>query len=552
MTLLHPWLFAAGAAAVSLPVAVHFLTRPRPVKMPLSTIRFVMEAIQQKRSRYRLRDWIVLMLRAAAVMLLAWGFARPMMGAKPLVHVGDAGKAVRVVLLDSSASMAANSHGTSAFERARTTAERYLEYQSDLRADLLLAAAKPNAVFDAASMNFGALRAALTAAKARPERLDVAAALNQAGEVLAKVPSPGVRRELVIISDFQRSSWASADFSVIPKETLIQFESVAPKETPGNLAILNVTSEGKMELGRAGRVNVEVGNYSASARNVRVEVKVGEDAHSVSGNCPPRIKTTLSVEITPHTAGWVNGQAGIVGADDALGEDNSRYFVMNVHESPVFALVTRESAAPRTTSSHFLERALAPMSGERVVRIDPAEMSREKLTGSSLIVLDHPGKLNPTQAQMLAELMRHGNAMLYVASDNDDAGNLKSISDAAGADLKMPVEFAASRGAQSVFIAEWKKDQPPFNTLGEEAGALIAPLRFAGTLTSHRLTTGLPDDILATYSDRSAMLVITSCGAGNLAVLNVDLTRSDLASSPVFVPLVGEIAARLMGVQLWD
>jgi hypothetical protein len=545
MTLLHPWLFAAGAAAVSLPVAVHFLTRPRPVKMPLSTIRFVMEAIQQKRSRYRLRDWIVLMLRAAAVMLLAWGFARPMMGAKPLVHVGDAGKAVRVVLLDSSASMAATSCGTSAFERARATAEKYLEYQSDLRADLLLAAAKPSAVFDEASMNFGALRDALRMAKPRPERLDVTATLNKAGDVLAKVSAPDVRRELVIVADFQRSSWASADFSAIPKETLIQFESVAAKETPGNLAILNVSSSGKMELGRPARVDVEVGNYSASARDVQVEVKIGEEGYSVSGNCPPRIKTTLSAMVTPRAAGWIKGLARIIGADDALPEDDSRHFVMNVSSSPVYALITRESAKPRASSSHFLERALAPMGGERVVRINPAEMSREKLAGSSLIVLDHPGKLNAAQAQLLAVLMRHGEGMLYVASENDDAANLKLISDAAGADLKMPVEFAPSRGGESVFVAEWKRDQAPFDALGEEAGAVIAPLRFAGTLVSHRLATGLPDDILATYSDRSAMLVISACAAGNLAVLNVDLTRSDLASSPVFVPLVGEIAARL-------
>src|SRR3989442_13764771 len=118
MTFLHPWAIGAGAAAVGLPVLIHFLTRPRPLRLSLSTLRFVREAVQQKRARHRLRDWIILLLRAAAVCLLAWAFARPLIGAKPLI--ADApGDAVRVVILDRSQSMAAVSNGVQAFERAR-------------------------------------------------------------------------------------------------------------------------------------------------------------------------------------------------------------------------------------------------------------------------------------------------------------------------------------------------------------------------------------------------------------------------------------------------
>jgi len=41
--------------------------------------------VRQKRARHRLRDWIILLLRAGAVALLAWAFARPLIGAKPLI-----------------------------------------------------------------------------------------------------------------------------------------------------------------------------------------------------------------------------------------------------------------------------------------------------------------------------------------------------------------------------------------------------------------------------------------------------------------------------------
>ena len=38
--ILHPWAIAIGVLAAGLPVLIHWLTRPRPVRFPLSTIRF--------------------------------------------------------------------------------------------------------------------------------------------------------------------------------------------------------------------------------------------------------------------------------------------------------------------------------------------------------------------------------------------------------------------------------------------------------------------------------------------------------------------------------
>ena len=56
MTFLHPWAIVIGVAAAAAPVLIHWLTRPRPVRMPLSTLRFVREAVRQRRSWRRLRD----------------------------------------------------------------------------------------------------------------------------------------------------------------------------------------------------------------------------------------------------------------------------------------------------------------------------------------------------------------------------------------------------------------------------------------------------------------------------------------------------------------
>ena len=154
MSFLHPWAIGIGLLAAALPLAVHWLTRPKPVPMPLSTVRFVREALRQRRARHRLRDFVVLGLRMLAVLLLAWAVSRPLLGRQPLVTPGESGDAVRVVVLDVSQSLSAEHHGIQLFERARPAAAAYLADAPGLQANLVLAGAAARPVFDRFSTNF--------------------------------------------------------------------------------------------------------------------------------------------------------------------------------------------------------------------------------------------------------------------------------------------------------------------------------------------------------------------------------------------------------------
>src|SRR5262245_29026655 len=182
MTFLHPWAVALGVAAAALPLAIHWLTRPRPVRLPLSTIRFVQEAVRQRRARHRLRDYVVLALRTVAILCLAWAVARPLIGAQQANAQTDEGTISRVVILDVSQSMAAEAGGVQVFERARAVAARHLEEQSGLQANVILAGSTAKAPFERLSSNLGALREEVANAKPRPERLQLQAAINLASE----------------------------------------------------------------------------------------------------------------------------------------------------------------------------------------------------------------------------------------------------------------------------------------------------------------------------------------------------------------------------------
>ncbi|MEX1098739.1 MAG: VWA domain-containing protein [Planctomycetales bacterium] len=553
---LHPWAITIGVLAAALPVVVHWLTRPRPVRRPLSTLRFVREAVRQRRARYRLRDLLVLALRTAAVLLLAAAIARPLWGDRAPAAAETAGGTVRIVILDASASMAAVNDGIQSFERGRSLASRKLAYEPGLKANLVLAAARPRAVFTLPASNLAALREELAQAAPRPERLDAQAALNLASEMLARAGQGDIRRELVILSDLQRTNWARADFSVLPADTKIELEALAPESAPPNLAVLRVRTSGRPEVNQEFQIQADVGNFSPTPRQVQVDVTLGDATYRLEGLCPPRAATTLSAPIRPKQAGWHVGEARLVQVDDALPADDRLPCALEVLPPPVYALLTRQAASERPSSSYYLERALMPFDEQetqapsRVVRMQPANLDLRALAAADLVLIDHPGRLEEAAINRLAAMLRRGTGVLYVAAEPIDAANLKLLAQAAGGGLQMPVEFSpppAGRARQDLFLTEVSRDGPPFTMFGDQLAAAIGPLRFAGGLTSRRLETGIADDVLATFDDRTACLVRTSADAGILAVLNADLERSNLHRSELFVPLLEELASELTG-----
>jgi len=468
-----------------------------------------------------------------------------------------AGDAVRVVLLDVSQSMAATDRGIQALERARSAAAGFLRYRPGLWANLIVAAAGARPVFDGPSTNFEALREELSRAEPLPQRLDVPRALGTAARLLSPAsPDDRRRRELVVGSDFQRSNWQRADFSVLPEGTQIQLEAIRPAETPANLSIVRAECRLGSPGSRQAPLAVEVANDSRTTQKVAVEVALGDAVYQLSGVCPAGQRTTLAESIELRQAGWQTGQARLLGVDDALMADNVRPLVARTRPQPVYALITRQGAAERPSSSHCLECALVPdarrqqeEASGRVIRLSPQALDQAALAQAEVIVLDHPGRLAPESIHMLAGLMRRGRPVLYVSSELVDAVNLQRLSEAAGAGLQMPAEFTPppqGHFRRDLFLTSVRADEAPFRVFGDRLPAVLGRLRFAGGLTSRRLPNAVPDEILATYNDGSACLVLTAADAGALAVLNADLGASNLPKTAACVPLLDELWRRMI------
>ena len=259
--------------------------------------------------------------------------------------------------------MAATDANVGGFQLAKVQAKRFLDAESGLKANLILAGAQPKAVFEQPSANLKVLGDALVEAKAKPEHIDVQAALSMASAMLAS-DDPDSESEVIVVSDFQRSNWAAVDFSVLPKTTRIKLESVAKPETLANIAIESARFLEQPTAGAPATLEVEVGNFSTAARNVNVEVTIGPAVVNLEGGCPAGRSTLLTAEVSLPSTGWQVGWAKIADNLDALSVDDKFPFVVQAIDSPGIAVVTQQSARKIPSSSYYVQTALQPFDDE--------------------------------------------------------------------------------------------------------------------------------------------------------------------------------------------
>ena len=93
-------------AALALPVLFHLLRRTPRGRQPFSTLMFLSPSPPRLARRSRLENVLLLLLRAAALAILAFAFARPFLREAIPLPIQEQGNRRTAILVDTSASMA--------------------------------------------------------------------------------------------------------------------------------------------------------------------------------------------------------------------------------------------------------------------------------------------------------------------------------------------------------------------------------------------------------------------------------------------------------------
>jgi hypothetical protein len=536
-----------GSAALGVPILIHLLTRRTPRDMVFPTLQFIRSAKANQSSIHRLRHILLLIVRTALFLFILLAFLKPILirGAGFASKDDKAGKST-VILMDASASMGYSSGAVTSFSRAKVAALEILDHHNAKdRVNLVLMTAVPQSSFDSLIENLFLLRKDVREAQLTQEHADINAALAEAVRQLDSVP--GRRKEIYLISDFQRSNWSSVNFGTVSRNIQIVFIPVGPNNAE-NISITSVAVlPASPTVAEPAEIVCKVANYSDRSCEVPLELMF-EDGEVLSQQVSlgPRMTASASFRVRIHKSGRYECRLSI--PNDGLEVDDRRFFTFGVTQAINILLVSDDTPEKTKSGSLFLNRAINPFwqaqdatAVASVIRSE--QLSELNVAGVQVVMLSGINELSRPAAEVLINYLRDGGSVVYFHVGGADAHNLKVLTDVSEGDFMAPYTITGqidlSLKGNHATLAEANFDHRLLSKF-KESGEL-SDFQFYSFFSTERVKQ--KGQILLRYDDRNIAMAEKTVGSGTILLCNFgcSLEHSDIARHTLFVPLVHEI-----------
>ena len=555
--------FLLGLLAIGIPIALHLRHRDkdRPFRFP--SLMFLEQLPIRTAQRRRVTDWPLLLLRALALALLAFAFARPVFTRQALTGSDSRAKAV-VLLLDRSQSMGLEGVWQTALDSAKSVIAG------------LDARDRVGVVFfdDASELaqrltdDKGAAVAVLGAAKPMPRGTRFAPALRTARQML--LDAPYAAAEIVVISDLQRAGTVGVAGINLPTGVELRAINVGSSSL-ANSAVRSVEAR---RVNDASAIASAGGSGAVGSREL-LAVKARVTSRALAS--PRSVAATLVVngrDAATQTVALTNGEAVVTFppvpvpesdvsgtvrlATDALPADDQFQFVVPRDNALRVVVMTPEDA--RADETLFFERALSIGRAPEIVvsRVRVSSLDAATLRTASVVVVWDATPSSSGNA-MLRSYVEDGGGLIYVAGSRM-GGSARSTGSAAAnpatANSNVTSDPAALLPVKFTGIADRLADRGGTLTGLRLEHPLFAPFRDAGDallvarfLRYPRMDVLVGGETLARFDDGLPAIVERKLGAGRivLTATALDATSSDFALQPAFLPFLRQLMMHTSG-----
>lgn len=518
ISLLHAGL-AAGAALAALPVILHLFMRQTPKHIVFPALRLIRQRQKKSRKRLRIKNWLLLLARAALIALMALALARPSLVTQATLGAEEVPTALGLVF-DTSLSMGYKEKpDRNLLDEAKERALEILKKLPDTSQVFVVDSAEPGVPV---ALSPAAARKQIDGLTLRAANRPLNAAVGQAYEGVAGSDRP--RHEVYVLTDLARSSWNSSQ----PVEGLERIKKV---KSGVSTFVLRLTPKGAHDVA----VVAAEPSTSVAIRGEPVEVRaklrslgpatkrvaefyldgVKKDQKSVdlpaNGEVEVRFQTPrLDPGVALH-----QGEVRIGGAPDPLAFDDNRYFSFTVEPAKRVLIVS-----DRPIDSVFVAYALDPDPATlapgtprtcQVERPTPAEFAAMTVdvlkvyTGVFLLNVSAPGE---STWEMLNAYVRQGGGLVIGLGDltppeRYNSGSAASLLPATLVERKRPLP-------RTTFGSVADNTHPLFRAYPKELDALLSavpvfqhwgvkPSEGAGTRTLLSYVDGAPALIERTF-----------------------------------------------------
>ncbi len=539
-------LLLGGATLVAAPIILHMVMRRTPVPHTFPALRFLQERAIANRRRLQVSHLLLLLLRMAAILLLALALARPVLRGAGWLPNAEAPVAAALVF-DTAPRMLLREGNRTRLEQAVARGRLLLDKLPEGSQIAVLDTAGTPAAFDpvraATEVRLDRLGAA-TPVTALPAAIAEARRLLETAELQ--------RRELYVFTDCSHGAWDNAAAPVAaageepepgPAVLYVDVGGAAPR----NLAIDAVELSGdRVAAGTPLVVSATISRVGTDAVRAAALEILGDDGRFVRRGMKPVEPrdgpTTVSFEVGGLRPGTRQGRVVLDGSDD-LPADDQRSFTVEVGTA---ARVIVASPRPAARTARFLVEALAPAALRRAgtARFMPDPVDYEALdatdweTAAGIVLLDPP-PLTDRQWEALAGWVAQGRGLVVwlgpaaaagfnspAARDllggeavrvwrSPDAGNFL-----APASLDHPILAAFRRVGDAVpwqdfpVFRHWEFS--PLEPAGEPAGGVADDVAAAGR----------PAAVVARYRNGLPAVLERRLGQGTVVVVTTPVSRS--------------------------
>ncbi|MCH8879071.1 MAG: BatA domain-containing protein [Planctomycetes bacterium] len=455
--LVTPWLFAAGSAAVSIPIIIHLLAKRRFKRVRWAAIDFLIMAEKENRRRINIQQLILLILRCLAIFLIGLLLARPYMRPTGLAGVfGAEAPRHRVFILDDSFSMSYTTGATTTFDKARSTVIRLLEWSYQEAPHDRITFLKTSRPQVPIVSNLTLNEKQLLELRSTLERLEPSSLPSHYDDLLAQLVEglladpQELNTAVYIVSDFQRNDWLSTQSSVLSPQSsssgspLSAFDDWPELNKPGivliqvaeaerpNVAITALrTTQPQMVATIDSRLMATISNFSSQTfeeQELRVYLN---DAAQPTVRMPaisPGQSADVAIDITFPEDDFQQVRVEI--PTDSLGLDDQCTTAWRV-QSAIKVLLVNGEPSTRTIDDEVavLRTALHPegevFSGVQVAIADESELDSAagiaNLDDVHLLILANVYRLSEETVNRIEAFVAGGGGLAIFLGDQVDA-----------------------------------------------------------------------------------------------------------------------------------
>ncbi len=546
------WMFGLGGLAIAFPLLFHLIRRMPRGKQTFSSLMFLRQSPPRITRKSRLENWLLLLLRSLAVVLLALAFMRPFI---PLATQVTPSIAKRVaILLDTSASMQRSDQWPQAVRKVEELLNTLAEDDDialltfDARVNIVLPFEQPAQQSLTLARKKDLIRDELRQLKPTWSKTDLGNALIATAEHLE---DSEVRRDLsdldiqigsqiFVVTDLQEGvELAPLTNYRWPKNVLVEIHRLQP-ETPGNAYALLLEDQNSSSDLRGTRVRL-INSKGAETHQFSVRWLSDDSSASdqaVTFNVPPGSNQTLPVPRLDANS------TELLVSGDAATFDNRLFVAPLVQQQITVGYLGDDDADDVDGLQYYMTRAFVETPTRKITVIDDpdelAQLATDPQTEADWWVVSR--KLEPPEMELLNEHIARGNQVLIVLTSVEMTRSLESLLGSIEVN-----EVSRENPRDYRMLGQIDFQHPLFKPLSGPQYNDFTKIRF----WRHRavLNPGETSEVIARFDNGDPAIWFPASETGTLLVFASGWNPDDsqLGLSTKFVPLMMELSRQAVG-----